>query len=472
MSLKETKDGETSNIRPRPLAGQAGRPVYLYHTLTRKIQALVPLRKGEVLFYSCGPTVYDNAHIGNMRTYLFNDILKRALMYAGYKVNHIMNITDVGHLTGDNLGDADVGEDRMEKSAREQGKTAWDIAEFYTQAFLKDLNRLNILPPKKLVKATDHIKEMIGLIKRLEERGFAYTVDDGVYFDTSKFAGYGKLSGQELGRRAGARVKPAAGKKNPADFALWKFSQPEEKRQMEWDSPWGRGFPGWHIECSAMSMKYLGATLDIHTGGEDHISIHHPNEIAQSEAATGKSFVNIWMHGYFMTVDGKRMGKSEGNAFTLDDLIKKGHDPLAFRYLVLGVHYRTKMNFTWESLAAAGQSLKNIRGLEQRSNRPLDQKTKEQIEEALYSDLDTPRALALLHEAGSWEAWKHFDAVLGLKLNGRAADLSITKQARIKARDEARARGDFAEADEIRKELAEQGITLEDTPSGTRAIKP
>lgn len=470
MNSKKTKDGETSTTRPWP-----GRPVYLFNTLTRKIEPFTPLRKGEVLFYSCGPTVYDFAHIGNMRTYLFNDTLKRVLTYAGYNVIHVMNITDVGHLTGDNLGDADVGEDRMEKSAREQGKTAWDVAELYTEAFLKDLDRLNILPPTKLVKATDHIKEMIELIQRLEERGFTYTIDDGVYFDTSKFPHYGKISGQEVGRKAGARVEPAPGKKNPSDFALWKLSPSTgselPKRQMEWESPWGKGFPGWHIECSAMSMKHLGETLDIHTGGEDHITIHHPNEIAQSEAATGKPFVKFWLHGYFLTVEGKKMGKANNNLFTIQDVIDRGFNPLSFRYLVLGAHYRTTMNFTWEALAAAEQSLKNVRRLSVRSNKTLDDKARSAVEAALFHDLDTPKALAILHEAGSWEAWMHFDTVLGLKLGGEQTEIAASAQQRIKDREAARERGDFVEADKIRKELAEQGIILEDTSSGTRVIK-
>lgn len=446
--------------------------IQLYNTLSRKLQPFTPLHSGEVLFYSCGPTVYYYAHIGNMRTYIFEDILRRVLAYAGYRVTQIMNVTDVGHLTGDNLGDADVGEDRIEKSAREQGKTAWDIAQLYTDAFLKDLDRLNILRPTKLVKATDHIKEMIELIWKLEKNGYAYVIADGVYFDTSKFKQYGRLSGQKAGKRPGARIEPAPGKKNLSDFALWKFSRREEKRQMEWESPWGRGFPGWHIECSAMSMKYLGDTFDLHTGGEDHIPIHHENEIAQSEAATGKPFVRFWLHGYFMTVDGKRMGKSEGNAFTLQDLIDRGYDPLAFRYLVLQSHYRTKMNFTWEALAAAQQTLQRVRELSYRSTeKSVDPKLRQTVEAALYRDLDTPKAVALLHEAQQYALWQHFDEVLGLGLGRKRAAVTPAQQELINAREQARQQGNYQESDRIRKTLAEQGIVLEDTQQGPRIIQ-
>jgi cysteinyl-tRNA synthetase len=451
-------------------SGRSRPTVRLFNTLTRTIEPLRPLHAGKVSLYTCGPTVYDFAHLGNLRTYIFNDTLKRVLTYAGFRVNHVMNVTDVGHLTGDNVGDADVGEDRIEKSAREQGKTAWDIAEFYTKAFLKDLERLNILPPTKLVNATDHIKEMIELVRRLEKKGYTYRIEDGIYFDTSKFSEYGKLSGQQAGRKAGARIEPAQGKRHPSDFALWKFSKPDGKRQMEWDSPWGKGFPGWHIECSAMSMKYLGDTLDIHTGGEDHITIHHPNEIVQSEAATGKPFVRHWLHGYFMTVDGKRMGKSEGNAYTLQELIDRGYDPMAFRYLVLGAHYRTKMNFTWEALAAAEQTLKNVRRLAVRSAKPMSSVVRHEVERALFNDLDTPQALGILHSAGSWEAWRHFDAVLGLGLRNKDIKLTKKQDELILRRETARQARQFAEADRLRQELGKQGILVEDTPGGPRVI--
>ena len=447
-------------------------PLGLYNTLTKKIEPFIPLHPGEVLFYSCGPTVYDFPHIGNHRTNITNDLLKRTLLYAGFRVTHVMNVTDVGHLTGDNLGDADVGEDRIEQSSREQGKSAWEIAQFYTDAFLEDLGRLNILPPTKLVKATDHIKEMVDLVRRLEQKGLTYTIDDGVYFDTSKLSDYGKLSGQRSGRLAGARVEPVPGKKHPSDFALWKFTPPGEKRQMEWDSPWGRGFPGWHIECSAMSMKYLGETLDVHSGGEDHIAIHHENEIAQSEGATGKPFVRYWVHVRFLTVDGKRMGKSEGNAYTLQDVIEKGYDPLAFRYLVLQSHYRSRMDFTWQALEAARRALDGIRMIQQRdSHKKFEEKTRKAVEDAFYNDLGSPRAIALLHEAGSWAAWKHFDSILGLGLADQEVALTVRQKELIQVREKVRVEGDFAEADRIREELAKEGIDLEDTPEGPRIIQ-
>lgn len=447
--------------------------VSLYNTLTKRIEPFTPLRKGEVLFYSCGPTVYDVAHLGNLRTYIFNDLLKRVLLFAGFKVKHVMNVTDVGHLTGDNIGDADVGEDRVEQAARKQGKSAWEIADYYTREFLRDLARLNIKPPTKLVKATDHIQEMIDLVKRLEARGLTYTIADGVYFNTSKFKDYGKLSGQRAGRRAGARIEPAPGKKNPADFALWKFTPPGVVRQMEWDSPWGKGFPGWHIECSAMSMKYLGETFDIHTGGEDHIAIHHENEIAQSEAATGEPFVRFWLHGYFMTVDGKRMSKSLGNTYTVRDLRDRGYDPLAFRYLCLQTHYRSRLNFTWEAMDAAQRALEGIRDLQHRdSSRKFDEKTKRTVEEAFYHDLNSPLALALLHKAGSWLVWKHFDPILGLRLKQEKVLLSDRQQEMIKKREQARREGNFGEADRLRRMLAQEGVLIEDTAGGPRILRP
>ncbi|MDX1709432.1 MAG: cysteine--tRNA ligase, partial [Desulfobacterales bacterium] len=289
--------------------------LYLYNSLTRKKQPFEPIISGEVGLYTCGPTVYNYAHIGNLRTYIFEDILKRVLIYNGYAVKHVMNITDVGHLTGDR----DMGEDKMEAGAAREGKSAWDIAEYYTRSFKQDIAALNILAPDIWVKATDTIPEQIALIKTLQEKGYTYQTTDGIYFDTSKFKDYTKLSHQDLeALKEGARVERNPEKRHPTDFALWKFSPQGSKRQMEWDSPWGVGFPGWHLECSAMSMKFLGEQLDIHCGGTDHIDVHHTNEIAQSEAATGKPFFNFWMHGAFLIIQGgKKMAKSEGNFLTL-----------------------------------------------------------------------------------------------------------------------------------------------------------
>jgi len=312
-----------------------------YNTLTRKLEDFNPLNPPNVGLYTCGPTVYMYAHIGNLRTYIFEDILKRVLLANNYKVNHVMNITDVGHLTSD----ADTGDDKLEKEAIKENKNAWEIAAFYTAAFQKDLEELNIIPPDIWCKATDHINEQIELVKKLESKGFTYRTDDGIYFDTSKVADYGKLAGLDIeGLRAGIRVEMVAGKKNPTDFALWKFSPTNVKRQMEWDSPWGKGFPGWHIECAAMSMKYLGETFDIHCGGIDHIPVHHTNEIAEAESATGKPFVKYWLHGEFLELKEGRMGKSEGNAILVSTLKEKGFDPLSYRYLVLNTHYRKRWN--------------------------------------------------------------------------------------------------------------------------------
>jgi cysteinyl-tRNA synthetase len=313
--------------------------IKLYNTLNRKKETLKPIKKGKVGLYTCGPTVYWFAHIGNLRTFLFEDVLKRVLEYNGYKVRHIMNITDVGHLTSD----ADVGEDKMEKGAKREKKTVWQVAEFYTKAFKKDLKRLNILPPDHWIKATQTIKDQIVLIKTLEEKGFTYKTSDGIYFDTSKLKTYGRLTGRKKKKiKAGARIKMVEGKKNPTDFALWKFSLKGQKRQMEWSSPWGIGFPGWHTECVVMSIKKLGIPFDVHCGGIDHVSIHHPNEIAQAEVAYGKIFANHWLHGEFLTLKEGKMAKSEGNIITLEDLIKKGFNPLAYRYLSFNAHYRSK----------------------------------------------------------------------------------------------------------------------------------
>src|SRR5579859_2198 len=349
----------------------------IYNSLSRKVEEFRPLHPLQVGMYTCGPTVYSFAHIGNFRTYTTSDILLRVLQYNGYEVEYIMNLTDVGHLTGDNLGDADLGEDRMEKAAQNEGKTAWEIAEFYSDVFFKDFKKLNLKQPEKFTKATEHMKEQIELVKRLEEKGFTYQTSDGIYFDTSKFKNYAALSNLDQ-RKAGARVEINPEKKNQNDFAIWKFSYPNgvsfkeylatsekvedevSKRQMEWKSPWGVGFPGWHIECSAMSMKYLGETFDIHTGGIDLLETHHPNEIAQAEAATGKKFVDYWVHGAFILVNGERMSKSKGNLYTVYDLEKEGYDALALRYLYLQTHYRKELNFTFDALDAAQNAYKKL----------------------------------------------------------------------------------------------------------------
>ena len=320
----------------------------IYNTLTRNKEDFKPIREGKVSMYSCGPTVYNYAHIGNLRTYIFMDIFRRVLRYDGYKIKGVMNITDVGHL----MSDADDGEDKMAKASREQKKTPLEIAQFYTSVFFEDLSKLNIGRPEVIAKATEHIQDMISYVSQLVDKGYAYEIDDGIYFDISKFEGYGKLSRLNLEeQQAGARVEVNSQKRHPADFALWKKAEPGHI--MQWDSPWGRGYPGWHIECSAMSRKYLGMPFDVHTGGVDHIPVHHENEIAQNEALTGKQSVNYWVHGEFMLVDNGKMSKSLGNTYRISDLEDRGYRALDFRYFCLNTHYRKKLNFTFEGLDAA-----------------------------------------------------------------------------------------------------------------------
>src|SRR3972149_7458306 len=411
--------------------------IFLNNVLTRKKEKFTPITSGQVGIYTCGPTVYDYAHIGHARTYIFADILQRTLEYNALVVKRVMNITDVGHLTSD----SDTGEDKMEKGAEREKKTVWEIADFYTKDFFDMIEALNIKKPEIVPKATDHIKEMIELIKTLEEKGFTYKLADGIYFDTSKFPKYGELTGQtwedmQKNLRAGARVEMAPGKEHPTEFALWKFSPIGEKRQMEWESPWGKGFPGWHIECSAMSMKYLGESFDIHTGGVDHIPVHHTNEIAQSEGVTGKPFVKYWLHGEFLKVDGGRMGKSLGNAYTLHDIENKGYEALALRYLYLTAHYRDSLNFTWDSLSSAQIALNKLReqvlaAKTQITRTLLSTEKRKKVDDysirfvnAVNDDLNTPQALAVLWEAlksnipseDKYDLALSFDEVLGLKL--------------------------------------------------------
>ena len=329
----------------------------LYDTYTRSLREFEPLSPGEVGLYACGPTVYDFPHIGNMRTYVFGDLLRRALVFNGYSVRQVMNITDVGHL----VSDADTGEDKMEAGSRRAGKTAWEIAEYYTEVFKEDMRRLNILEPDTWCRATDHITEQIQEIQCIEQKGFTYRTSDGIYFDTSKQPGYGYLARLDVvGLEAGARVEMAE-KRNVTDFALWKFSPPDERRQMEWDSPWGIGFPGWHIECSAMSARYLGPYFDIHLGGEDHIPVHHSNEIAQTEACHGTRLANFWMHGYFLQLGDARMAKSAGGFLRVQTLIDRGYDPLVYRLFCLSASYRSKLNFNWESIDGASRQLNRLR---------------------------------------------------------------------------------------------------------------
>ncbi len=453
----------------------------IYNSLTRIVEEVKPIRKGKIGIYTCGPTVYDYASIGNFRTYTTSDFLVRAFKYFGFEVDFIMNLTDVGHLTGDNLGDADTGEDRIEKSAKKEGKNAWEIAEFYINAFLKDFEKLNLVKPKLFARATEHIIEQINLIKKLEQKGLTYKTSDGIYFDTKRFESTGKKYGvlSNLDSiKEGARVEPNPEKKNPRDFALWKFSPKKKKRHMEWDSPWGVGFPGWHIECSAMSMKYLGETFDIHVGGEDLRSTHHPNEMAQSEGATGKPFVNYWVHGAFLKVDGKRMGKSLGNAYTLSQIEERGFDSLALRYFYMTGHYRDILNFNWDALSASQKALTKLKNLvgtykeggkTKRTSLSSEKLAKVEnyrarFEEYISDDLKIPQALAL-----TWEVVKSnipnedkldlvlsFDEVFGLnlgKIDAPPKNVANEVLELLKKRNELRKAGDFEQADAIRDRL-------------------
>ncbi|GIW61923.1 MAG: cysteine--tRNA ligase [Patescibacteria group bacterium] len=459
----------------------------LYNSLSRTIEEFKPLNPPRVTMYTCGPTVYDFAHIGNFRTYTMADILVRTLKYNSFDVKYVMNITDVGHLTGDNLGDADVGEDRLEKSARREGKTAWEIAEFYTDAFLQDYQKLNLTQPEVFARATEHINEQIDLIKRLEEQGYTYRISDGIYFDTSKFKDYGKLSDMDQ-IKEGARVEMNEEKRNPRDFALWKFSPKDTIRQMEWDSPWGKGFPGWHIECSAMSMKYLGETIDIHAGGMDLKQIHHPNEIAQSEAATHKQFVRYWFHVAFMLVQGERMSKSLGNNYKLYDLEKEGYDPMDLRYLYLQTHYRQEMNFTFGALDAARNALKRLKNIILEWDAPKIgcAEYEQKFLDALNDDLNTPEALAVVWDlvksdyptSAKARSLFKMDEVLGFNLKEYYEQtakypVEVPQEVLDLVEERARARKNkqYMRADQIRNRIRKLGFDIQDTEKGTEIRK-
>jgi cysteinyl-tRNA synthetase len=460
----------------------------LYNTLTRQVEEIEPLNPPAVTVYTCGPTVYDYPHIGNWFTFIRYDLLVRLLKFNEFKTSWVMNITDVGHL----VSDADEGEDKLEKGARREGKTAWEVAEFYSTYFINGLSRLNILQPDMLPKATHHIHEQIELIKVLEEKGFTYQTSDGIYYDTSKFPDYARLAKLDLGeQQAGARVAFNPEKHNTSDFALWKFSPADSKRDMEWDSPWGMGFPGWHIECSAMSMKYLGETIDIHAGGIDHLPVHHTNEIAQSEAATGKPFANYWMHANHVTVKGQKIAKSAGNSITLEDIEDRGFSLEAFRLLVLESHYRSQSIFSWEALEAANNRLRDYRAMaalrwQARQNIhdygvfsfedvPVN------VRDVLSEDLNTPAALAFLSEVSTQfnavllgtlgldhfiSMLQQLDEILGLRLS-EVPDISDEQKQIIDERERAREEKNWAKSDELRDKLASQGIGVRDTPSGS-----
>ncbi len=473
-------------------------PIMLFNTLRKQKEIFRPLRAGHVGMYNCGPTVYYFQHIGNYRAYVFADMVKRVFLYYGFNVKQVINITDVGHLTGDNEGDASVGEDRIEKAAKREHKTAAEIIKIYTDDFLENLLKLNIdTEGTEFPRATENILEQVAFIKTLEEKGYVYKTSDGIYFDASLFKEYGKLGNINIkGLQEGARVEANPEKKHPTDFALWKFSKPNEKREQEWESPWGVGFPGWHIECSAMSAKYLGHRFDIHTGGVDHIPVHHQNEIAQSEAAFGRPFVTYWLHVAHLMIDGKKISKSLGNGILIKHIEHRKISPLAYRYWLLTSHYRTQVNFTWEALEAAHRAFFK---LERFFAEDLGAKKgkantnyQSQFRDAINDDLDTPKAVAVLWNLVKDEKISKpdkkatlldFDRVLGLNLSQSQdfieestkpvakADIPKDVAELLDEREKARADKNFTKADELRDRIKDTGFLVEDSPTGPRLTK-
>ncbi|NRA00714.1 MAG: cysteine--tRNA ligase [Myxococcales bacterium] len=462
-------------------------PVQLFNTRTLKKEIFEPSEDGNARIYTCGPTVYAAAHIGNLRSNLFADLLVRTLLHRGYSVTHVINVTDVGHLTDD----ADAGEDKMERAAVETGRTAMEIAEQYTQLWLDDRERLGCRLPDVLCRATEHIPEQIALVERLVERGFTYQIPDGVYFDTTKFPGYADFARLDLaGQASGARIADVEGKRHAADFALWKFAEEGVQRQQEWGSPWGRGFPGWHVECSAMSIQYLGETFDLHTGGVDHIKVHHTNEIAQSECAYGmRPWVRFWLHNEFVNLAGEKMAKSEGNVAVLQDLVRQGYPALVYRYFFLQAHYRQQQSFTRDAMDAAKtgydrlvRAAAEVRDAGGEVREDAIEPLRVRFAESLADDLNAPRAVAVAWEvargsellpAERWELLREFDQVLRLDLAnatpaGEGAENDPRVEALVAEREEARRTRDFATADRIRDELAAEGIVVKDTPNGPR----
>lgn len=451
----------------------------LYNTLTKVKEIFKPIDKNEVRMYSCGPTVYKNATIGNMRTNIFQDILRRVLRYNGYQIRHVMNITDVGHL----VSDGDEGEDKMLKSAREEHKSPMEIAEYYTKLFFDDLRDLNIETPEIVCKATDHISEMLEYVKKLIENGYAYETSTAIYFDVSKLDQYPVLTNIDVeNQKAGARVEVDPEKRNPYDFALW--IKAPANHLMKWDSPWGPSYPGWHIECSAMGQKYLGEQFDIHTGGIDLIPTHHENEIAQSKGCSGKIPANYWMHGEYLLINGGKMSKSLGNVYLIKDIKEKGYDPIAYKLFSYSCHYRNKLNFTWEGIDAASKSLERLRASYQANLNGKDELTREDKEKlalaeenfhkAINDDLNMPLAMSFVWEVARFEKKNQkvadlltkFDSILGIKIDKINEEKELLPEEIMKIveqRKEARKNKDFQKSDELRDELLKRGYTVKDT---------
>tara|TARA_Y100000310_G_C20677743_1_gene814075 strand:+ start:685 stop:2043 length:1359 start_codon:yes stop_codon:yes gene_type:complete len=448
----------------------------LYNTLTRKKEEFKPIHKGNVRIYSCGPTVYSYQHIGNLRSYIFSDVLKRVLLYDEYKVKQVINVTDVGHLTSD----ADTGEDKIEIASKKEHKTAKEISNFYLKVFKEDFKKLNIAEPNIWSKATEHIKEQIDMIKILEKKGYTYETADGIYFDTSKFKNYAKLGRLNVKELIFGKRINVGDKKHATDFALWKFSQ-GKKRQQEWRFKDKMGFPGWHIECSAMSMKYLGKHFDIHTGGEDHIQVHHTNEIAQSEAATGKKFVNYWLHGGFLTSKGEKISKSKGGLYTVTELEKLGFKPLVYRYFVFSAHYKSQLSFSLENLKNSKNSYERLKNIvtEIKDDKKINKKYLEKFENSINDDLDMPKALSVLWELvrdekaeGKIRTIKQMDKVFGLDLlKKEKLEIPVKVKELVKKREKLRKEKNWKDADEIREKIKKLGFYVDDTEGGGKIKK-
>ena len=456
--------------------------IYFYNTLTKQKDLFKPIEEGKVKIYSCGPTVYKDATIGNMRTNLLNDTLRRVLKYNGYELKHVMNITDVGHL----VSDGDEGEDKMLKSAREEHKSPLEIAEHYTKLFFRDLERLNIETPEVVCKATDHIKEMLEMVQKIMKNGYAYETSTAIYFDVSKLDKYGILSGINLNdQKAGARVDIDPEKRNPYDFALW--IKAPANHLMKWDSPWGPSYPGWHIECSAMSTKYLGEEFDIHTGGIDLVPTHHENEIAQNKGACGKNPAHYWIHGEYLLINGGKMSKSLGNTYLIDDIIARGYSPLAYRLFNYSCNYRGKLNFTWEGIESANTSLIRLReGYQKHLNGNSDisdeiiADMENRFHQAINDDMNMPLALSVVWEAVKYpekspkiaQLLKKFDTVLGIKID-EVQETKIPQEILdlVEERKQARSDKNWSESDRLRDLIAEKGYIVKDTKDGTEVLK-